>query len=138
MTTLPDASHATALLRLAATRGGAVARVGAVGQTDRSRSVDPARVTDPRWAQWPRPDPAHIAIGDVTQFKALVYGLPGQQPSARWAADSPAGVQGGAAQATVPPGAASVDASPAALMVHEAPADRIAKTLQHLRVLRGL
>lgn len=129
----PEAS----LLRWAATRGGAVARVGAVGQAERSRPVDPARITDPRWTDWPRPDPAQIAIGDITQFQGLVYGPAGRPlPSS-----AGTGANAGLAAASLAPGAATQvagTAAPLQLPPHAPPADRITSTLQHLRGLRGL
>lgn len=60
------------LLRLAAARSGAVAGVKAVSRSEAARSVDPARVTDPRWLEIPRPDPAAIPPGDIARFQALV------------------------------------------------------------------
>ena len=129
----PEAS----LLRWAATRGGAVARVGAVGQAERSRPVDPARITDPRWTDWPRPDPAQIAIGDITQFQGLVYGPAGRPlPSGEGT-----GANAGQAASLLAHGAATQGAGTAAplqLPSHAPPADRITSTLQHLRMLRGL
>lgn len=138
MAMLPDAVDARAELRLAAMRGGAVARVGAVGQAERSRPVDPARVTDLRWTPWPRPDPALIPIGDITQFQTLVYGMPGLNPAAGVAADSAADARWPSVHAAMAPGAAPRAGTPVAMTADEAPADRIALTLQHLRVLRGL
>ena len=129
----PEAS----LLRWAATRGGAVARVGAVGQAERSRPVDPVRITDPRWTDWPRPDPAQIAIGDITQFQGLVYGPAGRPLSA----GEGTGANAGLAASSLAPGAATQGAGTAAplqLPSHAPPADRITSTLQHLRMLRGL
>jgi hypothetical protein len=111
----------TTWLRQTSAQRGAVARVGAVARTERSRPVDPARGTDPRWSDWPRPDPARIAIGDITQFQGLVYGLAGRP---------------------LPQGLARAEALTAAAdpypQPHAPPADRITATLQHLRGLRGL
>lgn len=117
-------------LRLSAVRGGAVSRVGAVSGAERSQPVDPARATDLRWPQWPpwpRPDPARIAIADITQFQGLVYGPAGRPLSQ--------GLPGGLALAGAAPAAAAPHPQPHPLAP---PADRIAYTLQHLRGLRGL
>ena len=134
------------MLRLAATRGGAVARVGALTQTERARPVDPARTTDPRWTgglggldglgeiERLRPDVARIPIGDVTQFQALVYGPAGRSGAAITAPHSLGYAPGaGAALSAAPPAF-----SPSFPGPHAPPADRIAHTLQHLRSLRGL
>lgn len=99
-------------------RMGAVARIGALSRTELPPSVDPARGTDPRWIEWPRPDPASIPIADVTQFRELVYGA---HP---WhaAGASPIG-----------------ENSPAADSGQGfTPADRIVGTLKHLRGMYGL
>lgn len=127
----------TTWLRQASAHRGAVARVGAVGQAERTRPVDPARITDPRWADWPRPDPAQIAIGDITQFQGLVYGPAGRPlPSGEGT-----GANAGLAASFLAHGAATQGAGTAAplqLPSHAPPADRITSTLQHLRMLRGL
>ena len=134
------------MLRLAATRGGAVARVGALTQTERARPVDPARTTDPRWSsglggldglgeiERLRPDVVRIPIGDITQFQALVYG-----PAGRSGAASTAPHALGHAPLTVAaPSPQPQTFSPSFPGPHAPPADRIAHTLQHLRGLRGL
>ena len=118
----------TTWLRQTSAQRGAVARVGAVSRTERSSPVDPARVTDPRWSDWPRPDPARIAIADITQFQSLVYG-----PSA----DPSGGRQRGGALAAAAQRTLAADPYPQP-DPQAPPADRIAATLQHLRGLRGL
>lgn len=125
----------TAWLRQASVHRGAVARVGAVAGTERSRPVDPARGTDPRWSDWPRPDPARIAIGDITQFQGLVYGLAGRPLPHALASEPPGGLTRAGALTTA---AQSVPAGDPQPYTHTPPADRIAATLQHLRGLRGL
>ncbi len=137
---LTPPADAVAMLRLAATRGGAVARVGALTQTERARPVDPARTTDPRWSdglgeiERLRPDAARIPIGDVTQFQALVYGPTGRSGAASAVPHSLGHAPGAAAalSAEIP------TFSPSFPGPHAPPADRIAHTLQHLRGLRGL
>lgn len=127
----------TTWLRQASAHRGAVARVGAVGQAERSRPVDPARITDPRWADWPRPDLARIAIGDITQFQGLVYGPAGRPLPSGEGTGASAGLAG---SAMAPEGAAPAadHALHAQGHAHAPPSDRITWTLQHLRGLRGL
>lgn len=122
----------TAWLRQASTHRGAVSRVGAVAGTERSRPVDPARGTDPRWSDWPRPDPARIAIGDITQFQGLVYGLAGRPLPQGLASNPPGGLTRAGALITA---AQSAPSNALQTPGHAPPADRITATLQHLRGL---
>jgi hypothetical protein len=80
--------------------------------------LDPARVTDPRWLEIARPDPATIPIPDITLFQSQVYG-----PDVRL----PQLASAGADVSPLPTGEG-----------HLTPAERIVGTLQHLRGLRGL
>ena len=99
-------------------RLGAVARIGSVSRSEQAPAIDPARGTDPRWVEFPRPDPATIPIADITQFRGIVYGADA------WHA--PATSVAGEVQ---PPTASTESFTPA---------DRIVGTLRHLRGMYGL
>ena len=113
-----DSSLDDSAMRSFGLRLGAVARVDAVSRPPLAPPVDPARWTDPRWGAFPRPEPAAIAIADIAQFRALVYGSdPWREPAAS---------------------ALATSAIPPALDAPVTPADRIVGTLQHLRGVHGL
>lgn len=118
-----------ALVRLAAARSGAVSGVAAVSRADAPRSVDPARLTDPRWLEIPRPDPAAIPLADIASFRAIVYPPDAEPGAGAWGARQPTDDRGvedlrhdGGAQLHRP----------------LPPADRIVDTLRHLRGVHGL
>lgn len=124
-----------AMVRMAAARSGAVSGVTAVTRAEAMRSIDPARVTDPRWLDIPRPDPAAMPLADIARFQALVRGPDAVFP-------------GGAAAIPEPPaGLAALNAGRSAgeerpvMPWHDGPllpADRIVETLRLLRGVHGL
>jgi hypothetical protein len=113
-----DQAPGERLLRHASAHLGVVARVDAVTRPAQSPAVDPARGTDPRWLELPRPDPESIPIADITQFQGLVYG----------------------AEQRVALGASAAGGVGVGPVAHNplTPADRIVDTLRHLRGLHGL
>ena len=131
-----------ALVRLAAARSGAVARVAPVSQTEGARPVDPARGTDPRWLEIPRPDPATIPVADIVRFQALVHAPEAEGIQSVWVADALAraagGQAGGAGAGGIAPAAAAEFPPHAHSDAPMPPADRIVGTLHHLRGLHGL
>lgn len=124
-----------ALVRLAAARSGAVSGVRAVSRADAVRTVDPARGTDPRWLEIPRPDPAAIPPADIARFQALVHGpdpvFGTASPSAAHAPRAWAG-EGAAGPAPAAPESPESPEGPLP------PAERIVITLRHLRGVNGL
>lgn len=97
------------------------------------RTVDPARVTDPRWLDIPRPDPAAIPRADIASFRAIVYPPDAERGAGAWGAP-PATVDRGV-ESVRNEGAAPPDGS---LQGPLPPADRIVDTLRHLRGVHGL
>jgi hypothetical protein len=126
MSAWPSASSATAV--------SAVSRVASVGRADGPALPSRIRDTDPSGAGFPRPEPSRLPPQDVARFEDLVFG-----PQGRPAPFGPGGA--GPVRVAPPPavGAMLADAPP----VPPAPAplnvaDRIAHTLGHLSVVRGL
>lgn len=117
-----------------------VTAVPAVSAVRRSDGVQPARAlrgTDAPASTVPRPDAAALLPEDVARFEQLVFGQPDHAARVAW--HGAAGALGGhpgadhRPQGRAEPGQVQA-ASPMALT----PADRIAATLHHLSLVRGL
>ena len=96
------------------------------------RTVDPARVTDPRCLDIPCPDPAAIPLADIANFRTIVYPPDVERGAGAW----------GAPTATVDRGVESVRNEGLRHLMGRCRgpplADRIVDTLLHLSGVHGL